>query len=138
MRQKIANFIFSMFFVGSYQKRAFGETLGVLFGILPIGHTAWIVGLILSLIFRLNLLAVYVGSCVSLLYPLIHVAVYRLGMDRFFPRRMKPLFISYPEHCFCFYAIWFFISFIKMCISKSYPMMKKCLSFMTGEEDGCF
>ena len=84
MRRKVANFIFSMFFTGSYQKRAVGGTLGVLLGILPIGHTAWIAGLILSLIFRLNLLAVYTGVCVSLLYPLLHVAVYRLGMDRFF------------------------------------------------------
>jgi peptidoglycan-N-acetylglucosamine deacetylase len=85
MRRKIANIIFSLFFVGSYQKRAAGGTLGVLLGILPIGHTAWIIGLILSLVFRLNLLAVCVGICVSLLYPLLHVAVYRMGMDRFFP-----------------------------------------------------
>ncbi|SEM94164.1 glycosyltransferase [Lihuaxuella thermophila] len=84
MRRKIANLIFSVFFLGSYQRRAVGGTLGVLLGILPIGHTAWIVGLILCLIFRLNLLAVYVGISVSLLFPLIVVAAHWSGMDRFF------------------------------------------------------
>lgn len=84
MRRKIANMIFSMFFLGSYRRRAVGGTIGVLLGILPIGHTAWIAGLILSLIFRLNLLVVYVGICVSLLYSLFVVAVYRLGLDQFF------------------------------------------------------
>ncbi len=85
MRRKIANLFFSVFFLGSYQRRTVGGTLGVLLGILPIGHKAWIAGLILSLIFRLNLLSVYVGICISLLYSLFVVATYRLGLDRFFP-----------------------------------------------------
>lgn len=84
MRRKIANVIFSVFFLGSYRRRAVGGTLGVLLGILPIGHSAWIAGLVLSLIFRLNLLVVYVGICLSLLYSLFVVAAYRLGLDRFF------------------------------------------------------
>lgn len=107
MRRKIANHIFSIFFIGSPQKRAVGGTLGVLLGILPIGHTAWIIGLILCLIFRFNLLAVYLGCVTSLLFPLVGFTVQKLSIPLPDNEFLSDIILGLFFLAFCYIAFYF-------------------------------
>jgi cellulose synthase/poly-beta-1,6-N-acetylglucosamine synthase-like glycosyltransferase/peptidoglycan/xylan/chitin deacetylase (PgdA/CDA1 family) len=85
LRRKIANFLFSPFFVGSPERRAFAASLGLLLSALPLaGFNGWAL-LLVAWLGRLNLLALAVGFCTYLLVPLVEWGILLLKPDAAIP-----------------------------------------------------
>ncbi len=72
MKREIVSYFFRIFFVGSYQRRAFASALGIFIGLLSLGPWGALVAFGISLVFNLNIIAIFVGIIMSLLVPLWH------------------------------------------------------------------
>lgn len=80
MKRKIANVLFSIFFLGSPRRRAIASSIGLFLGFLPLHGYQWIIGICLALIFRLNLIALFLGLSMYLLIPFTSLVMQKLDL----------------------------------------------------------
>lgn len=78
--KKAAGFLKKKVFVkNSPRQLAFGVSLGLLTGLLPIAGFKTAVVILLGLVFRLNILAIAAGSGITLVFPLLTLLAFDIG-----------------------------------------------------------
>lgn len=77
-KRKLATFLFAPFFLGTANRRAIGSSVGFLIGLLPLGYGIWVMAVLMSFVFQLNIVAVLVGMALSLIVPMLEFVLYQV------------------------------------------------------------